>query len=113
MQWLHKQDSTLIQNVDNAGLTVMHQAAQRGDLDIMQWLFEQDPTLIQKADRDGWSAMHFTALHGRINAMRWLHEKDPKLIISKTNLDVTPLKIAWGENKIKLIEWMRSVGVVE
>ncbi|EZG04216.1 hypothetical protein H106_05885 [Trichophyton rubrum CBS 735.88] len=67
------------------GRTVLHLAAQSGDIESVQELIRRDNSLLHQKDPNEWTALHFAAHHGQIRMVNFLLDKDirPSLDINE------------------------------
>ncbi|EFE40174.1 hypothetical protein TRV_05100 [Trichophyton verrucosum HKI 0517] len=65
------------------GRTVLHLAAQSGDIESAQELIKRDNSLLHQRDPNQWTALHFAAHHGQTRMVNFLLDKD-----MRPNLDI-------------------------
>jgi len=75
-----KEDSKVLQEKDEDGLSLLHWACDRGNGEIAGWLIEQTNTLINAQDNDGQTPLHYACCCG--------HEEIVKLLLD-ANADST------------------------
>ena len=72
----------------------LHEAAQRGDVDLMKELLENNPKLVNSRNDNGCTSLQYAAYSGQLEAVRLLIEKKADVDVKGSHHGWTPLYLA-------------------
>jgi ankyrin repeat protein len=94
-------------SADAKGMTKLHHAAEKGDVDVMETLALHGFD-VNAAAQNGFTPLHFAAHEGHVAAMVWLvdHGADAK----GAEFGRTPLHVAAERGHTEVMEWLAERG---
>lgn len=92
-------------DLDNSGLSLIHQAAADGQLTCLKWLIKHggDPNL---RSSDGSVPAHYAAGSGHLPILLYLHERSRQALAAKNNNGATLVYIAAQEGQLDCLIWL-------
>ncbi len=97
---------------DFNGLTILHEAAAKGNLEMVQWIAERYPDLAQIKGERNQTILH-CAVYGSFAVLKWLAAKYPELIEIRQQVsgysvvsDTTILQYAITSERPQVVEWL-------
>ena len=100
----------------STGTTVVHHAAQVGDLDTIKKEIAKDKSLVAKTDSNGWTPLHESARAGHKEIVKFLYESGAD-INARTNGGEGGTVMWWAKRTLgedhEMIAYLESLGAME
>ena len=108
LKWLKKHEiDVIVKNVDD--YTILHQAAEKGMLDIVEWLLAANDIDVNVKDCNDVTPLMLAVEAGRYELMRWLVEHGAN-VNSQTNKGKTCLWFAVCRGRVEALDWLVQRG---
>ncbi|XP_059477471.1 uncharacterized protein LOC132197892 [Neocloeon triangulifer] len=108
IKYFHEKNPDVIRQKTKKNQTMLHLAAERGNLQVCEWLSEEIGLEVDAEDDDGWNVMHFDTYNTSydLRLIKYLHRKNPHLVKKKTNRNQTVLLLAVKNDLLEKCKWL-------